>query len=140
LGFDEEQFMTVVNRIRRSISNRADAVFVRSEFDNFGSSSHVDRALKDLQAAGVLLKLGVGTYAKTKRSVLTGKLIPVKPLEVLAPQALKKLGVDVGPSKLTQAYNEGGAQIPAGIVFSTGKRRISRRLSFNESTVQYERA
>lgn len=87
------------------------------------------------------MRLGVGVYAKAKPSVLTGQPIPVRPLEVLAPEALKKLGVPVMPSRLTQDYNAGrSTQLPSGIVLNIGKRRIARKLSFNGKAVQYERA
>jgi hypothetical protein len=50
-------------------------------------------------------------------SVLWGKPIPIKSLEVLAPEALKKLGVEVAESRQTREYNAGrSTQIPAGIV------------------------
>ena len=133
--------MDISGRIKRSVRNRADAVLVRSDFAEFGSAAQVSRALRELLTDGTLLKIGLGVYAKTKTSVLSGKPIPMKPLEVLAPEALKKLGIEIGPSRLVQEYNAGkSTQIPAGIVFDTGRRRISRKLSYNGSTVQYERA
>ena len=86
-------------------------------------------------------RLGLGVYAKAKPSVLTGQPIPARPLEVLAPEALKKLGIAVTPSRLTQEYNAGrSSQLPSGIVLNTGKRRVARKLSFNSQAVQYERA
>jgi len=33
--------MNTLNRIRRSIANRGDNVFLRSEFDQFGSATQV---------------------------------------------------------------------------------------------------
>jgi hypothetical protein len=133
--------MDISGRIKRSVRNRADAVLVRSDFAEFGSAAQVSRALRELLTDGTLLKIGLGVYAKTKTSVLSGKPIPMKPLEVLAPEALKKLGIEIGPSRLVQEYNAGkSTQIPAGIVLDTGRRRISRKLSYNGSTVQYERA
>lgn len=133
--------MNVSDRIRRSIANRGDAVFVRSEFERFGSPAQVGRALSLLTEDGTLIRLGQGVYAKTKRSVLSGKPIPANPLEVLAPQALTKLGIKTGPGRLAQAYNEGrSTQLPAGIVLNTGRRRIVRKLSFNGQQVQYEHA
>jgi hypothetical protein len=91
--------------------------------------------------SGRLVKLGVGIYAKTKPSVLTGKAIPVRPVDVLAPIALQKLGVTVSPNRLGKAYNAGETtQIPAGTVINTGKRRISRRIGFGDRVVTYETA
>ena len=82
-----------------------------------------------------------GVYAKAKPSVLTGKPIPERPLEVLAPEALNKLGVTVIASRLTETYNAGhSTQVPAGIVFNVGRRRIARKLGFNGKAIQYEHA
>lgn len=77
-------------------------MFLCSEFDQFGSPAQVGRALRQLTDGGTLIRLGVGVYAKAKPSVLTGKPIPVRPLEVLAPQVLSKLGIEVLPSRLVQ--------------------------------------
>ena len=133
--------MNITDRIKRSVSNKAGDVFVRSEFLPFGSPAQVSRALSELQADGRLVKLGSGVYARAMKSKLSGKPIPVKPLEVLAPQALRKLGVKVAPSRLTKAYNSGqSTQIPSGIVINIGKQRVDRRIGFNGNLVQYERA
>jgi len=133
--------MNISNRITRSIANKGSDVFVRGEFARFGSAAQVSRALSELTARGALVRLGIGVYARTKPSVLSGRPIPSRPLEVLAPEALRKLGVQVGPSAIAKAYNAGlSTQVPAGIVLNTGKRRISRSLSFNGRSVAYERA
>lgn len=132
--------MNITDRLRRSIANRGEGVFVRGEFSRFGSTAQVGRALARLTREGVLVRLGVGVYAKAKPSVLTGQPIPTRPLEVLAPEILSKLGVAVMPSRRAQDYNTGRTtQLPSGIVLNTGRRRISRKLSFNGKTVQYER-
>lgn len=132
--------MDIVNRLRRSLANRDADVFLRAEFASFGSPAQVSRALTELQNKGVLVKLGVGVYAKAKPSVLSGKPIPAKPLEVLAPEILKKLGIQAGMSRQTREYNTGvSTQVPSGIVINTGKRRIQRKLGFNGKLVQYER-
>lgn len=132
--------MNTLNRIRRSVASRSDDVLLRSEFDQFGSAAQVGRALRVLMMDGALVRLGLGVYAKAKPSVLTGKPIPVKPLEVLAPEVLNKLGVTVTASRLTQEYNAGrSTQVPAGIVSNVGRRRIARKLGFNSKAIQYER-
>ena len=131
--------MSVENRIKRSIGLRADDVFIRSEFEKFASRAQISRALRQLVQSGRLVKLGVGIYAKAKPSVLNGKAIPVRPVDVLAPQALAKLGVDVQPSRLGAAYNTGESlQIPAGTTLNTGRRRISRKIGFGGREVMYE--
>lgn len=130
--------MNITNRILRSVSNKPGDVFLRTDFKAFGSPAQISRALNVLQSNGRLVKLGMGIYARAMPSILSGKPIPVKPLEVLAPQALRKLGVTVDASRLTKSGQS--TQITAGVVINTGKRRIIRRLGFNGIQVQYERA
>ena len=133
--------MNITDSIKRSVSNKTDVVFLRSDFKSFGGDSQVNKALGELQSKGALVKLGVGVYAKAKRSVVSGNPIPLEPLEVLAPKVLKKLGVAVQPSRQTTAYNAGTTnQVPTGVVLNIGRRRIGRKLSFNGKLVQYERA
>ena len=133
--------MNIVDRIKRSVANREADVFLRADFETFGSQAQVGRALTEMQRKGALVKLGIGVYAKAKPSVLSGKPIPIKPLEVLAPEVLKKFGVQVGEARQMREYNSGGStQIPTGVVVNIGKRRIQRKLGFNGKFVQYERA
>lgn len=133
--------MNIVDRIKRSVANQGADVFVRADFIPFGSPAQVSRALTELQSKGTLVKLGVGVYAKAKPSVLSGKPIPIKPLEVLAPEALRKLGIQVAESRQTREYNAGSStQIPTGVVLGIGKQRIQRKLGFNGTFVEYERA
>ncbi|MBT2338695.1 MULTISPECIES: DUF6088 family protein [Pseudomonas] len=131
--------MVIEERLKRSIALRKDDVFLRSEFYGFGSPAQVSRALRHLVANGVLVKLGVGVFAKAKPSVLTGKPIPVRPLEVLAPLVLQKLGVKITAGRAAREYNASDSlQLPAGIVFDTGPRRINRKLGFGGRYVVYE--
>lgn len=131
--------MILEQRMKRAIALRKDDVFLRSEVASLGSEAQVSRALRRLLDAGVIVKLGVGVYAKAKRSVLSGKPIPVRPLGVLAPLALEKMGVDVYASQMVAEYNAGKTtQIPAGNVINTGTRRVTRKLVFGQQRVQYE--
>ena len=133
--------MNITGRIRRSVRGRTDFVFRPADFLVFGSEESVKRALKELTSIGLLVKLGVGIYAKAKPSVISGKPIPVQPLEVLGPQALAKLGVRPSQSLKTAAYNSGlTAQVPVGVVVNIGKQRITRRIGFNGKFLEYERA
>lgn len=93
--------MDIESRIRRAVALRKDDVFIRAEFARFGSPAQVSRSLRQLIDAGQLVRLGLGIYAKAKPSALSGKPIPVRPVDVLIPLALKKLGVRVTPSLLS---------------------------------------
>lgn len=131
--------MSVREKVKDALRKRRSKVFLRSEFAYLGSEAQLTRALNALVAEGTMVKIGVGVYAKAKRSVLSGNPIPVQPVDVLAPQALVKMGVRVYPSRLTAEYNAGKTtQIPAGMVINTGNRRISRKLGFGNRTVEYE--
>ena len=133
--------MNITNRIRRSIRSRSELVFRPADFRPFGSEASVKRALKELTDIGLLVRLGVGIYAKAKPSVISGKPIPIQPLEVLGPQALTKLGVRLKESFQTAEYNAGrSTQVPTGIVVNIGKQRISRKIGFNGKFIKYENA
>jgi Family of unknown function (DUF6088) len=133
--------MNITDRIRRSVRGRTDLVFRPTDFLAFGSETSVKRALKELTSIGILVRLGVGIYAKAKPSVISGKPIPAQPLEILGPQALAKLGIRPRQSLQTAEYNAGRTtQVPTGIVVNVGKQRISRKIGFNGKFLQYERA
>lgn len=123
----------------QALGRKRTNVFLRAEFLDLGSEAQLSRTLRNLVDEGAVVKIGVGVYAKAKRSVLSGKPIPVEPVEFLAPEALKKLGVKVYPPRQTAEYNAGTTtQIAAGVVINTGNRRISRKLGFGPKTLKYE--
>ncbi|MGY6272130.1 DUF6088 family protein [Achromobacter denitrificans] len=131
--------MDIENRIRRAISLRKDDVFIRAEFAQFGSPAQVSRSLRRLVESGRLVKLGLGIYAKAKPSAISGRPIPVSPVDYLIPQALEKLGVRVLPTRAVREYNERKTtQVPAGLIVNTGRRRVSRKLGFGQRFVAYE--
>lgn len=132
--------MIIEERLKRAVAKRKDDVFVRADFSRFGSEAQISRVLRRLISRGVLVKLGVGVYAKAKKSVLSGNAIPVRPVGVLAPVALRKMGVKIYPSQMTREYNSGATtQIPAGNVLNTGTRRINRKLAFGNQVIAYEK-
>jgi hypothetical protein len=133
--------MNITGRIKKSIQCRTELVFLPNEFLSFGSEASVKRALKELTTQGVLVRLGFGVYAKAKLSVISGQPIPAKPLEVLAPQALTKLGIKVKESTQTAQYNSGrSTQVPTGVVVNIGRQRVTRKIGFNGTILQYEHA
>lgn len=132
--------MTKTEAVRRYIMASRSDVFLRSEFADLASERQVSRVLRALLDVGLLVRLGVGVYARAKLSSLSGNPIPVRPLTVLAPEVLEKLGLVVFPSKAVQEYNEGrSTQIPRANVINIGTRRVCRRLSFGKQVIRYER-
>ena len=132
--------MNLEARIKQAIQRRRSPVILRAELRSLCSSSQLSAALRTLQDQGVLVRIGVGIYAKAKPSVLSGKPIPISTLEVLVPLALQKLGVKVQASRRAREYNSGSTtQVPVGLIVNVGERRITRKIGFNGKFVAYER-
>jgi hypothetical protein len=128
----------IEERVARSIGRSSAEVFLRGDFKAIGSYAQVGKALNSLTRKGRLLRLGYGVYAKTRPSSLSGRPVPRMPLESLAFDALKKLGVSVQLGRAAREYMEGSTQIPARIAYDTGGRRISRKLRVGAREVFYE--
>lgn len=131
--------MEIRDRIVRSIGRKKDCVYLRQEFDKFGSRAGVNRALSRLIEEGRIVSVGKGLYAPAKKSLLTGKFIPTTTDLEFGNLALKKLGVEVFPTRAQEEYNSGKTtQVPPLIVFNVGKSRIRRKIGF-KGFVGYEK-
>lgn len=131
--------MEIRDRIVRSITRKKESVYLRNEFDKFGSRSGVNRALSQLIADGKIVRVGTGLYAPAKKSVLTGNYIPTTTELEFGNLALKKLRVKVFPTKAQKDYNSGKTtQVPPLIVFNVGASRICRKIGF-KGRVGYEK-
>ena len=131
--------MRLIERLTRSIKQRPGNVVLRSDVASFGSASQVSEALRQLQAQGLLARIGTGVYAKTRVSSVTGAVIPAGSLESLAAEALKKLGVEIRLGAAAAAYNAGmTTQIPGAVVVNTGRKRIRRRIEVGGRRLVYE--
>ena len=131
--------MKTAQRVREFVSGSNADVFLRRDFHPFGGRSQVNVALKILIGQGLLVRLSSGVYARAKPSVLSGRPIPVKPLEVLAPKILERFGVEVHAPRLVREYNAGSTQVPVGVTLAIGSRRITRRIQFGGQRVEYVR-
>lgn len=131
--------MKVQERMLLSIKKRTGNVILRSDVAGLGSPTQVSEALKGLQDKGVLVRIGTGVYAKTRRSSVTGAIIPAGSLETLAAETFRKLGVPLQTGSAAAAYNAGKTtQLPGTFVANTGRRRISRKIAVGGRTVVYE--
>lgn len=89
---------TLKSKVKYRISRNRSVVFTPKDFADLSGYDQVGRALRQLVAEGCLVKFGQGLYARAKVSSLTGKIIPERPLPVLAQQALtQKMQVEVRP-------------------------------------------
>ena len=120
------------SKVKYRIGRSRSAVFVPGDFNDLSDRDQVGRALRELVAEEVLVKFGRGLYAKAKRSSLTNKVIPVKPLPELAKEALtQKLHVEVVPENAQGRYNsKRSTQVPTGRVIAV-KGRVSRKMAYD---------
>lgn len=131
--------MKLEERLLRSIKQRKGNIILRSEIAKLGSATQLSQALKSLQARGLLVRIGTGIYSKTRKSSVTGAIIPAGSLETLAMEALQKLGVAPKLSRLAEEYNAGKTtQLPGSFVANTGQRRITRKITVGGRSLEYE--
>ncbi len=125
----------ITYRIRRSKT----PVFVRDDFKDIGGYDQVGRILSRLVKKELLIRLGYGTYARSKKSSVSGVVVPERPLPELAKELLKKLGVQTVPSSAERAYNSGkSTQVPTGLAIGV-KGRIVRRIGYNGQYISFEK-
>jgi hypothetical protein len=127
------------SKVKSRISASKASVFIPRDFFDLSDSSQVNRVLRQLIKDETLIRFGRGLYAKAKRSSLTGKLIPVKPLPELAREALsEKLKIEVISGKDLERYNDGKtSQVPTGRLV-TVKGRIPRKMAYDGKSIKFE--
>jgi hypothetical protein len=128
-------------RIARSLGiSKKKTVFLRSDFEPFGTSTRVTRALQELITEGRIIRVGRGIYVKARPSSVTGNPVPVEPLETVAHKALAALGVNVQLGSADRAYVGGLTQdVPMNIAVDVGSSRVSRRIEYGGREVKLER-
>ncbi len=134
--------LTTKQSISRAVARNTKrrAVFLRSDFEKYGSASRVTRALQDLQSEGKLIRIGYGVYTPARTSSITGARVPIKTLAELAQETLERLRADPRPGKAQQDYISGvSTQIPMGITFVTSKP-VQRKLRLGGQEVIIEKA
>jgi hypothetical protein len=126
-------------RLEKRIARKRGDVFLRVDFDDLGGYDQVGRALRQLVRKGRLMKIGQGLYTRARQSPFSDKPVPPKGLGTLT-EALQRLGVEVLPTRLEQAYNEGKTtQVPTGRVVAV-RERVRRRVGYDGVYLKFERA
>jgi len=130
---------TLESKITYRVKRSKTPVFVRDDFKDIGGYDQVGRVLRGLVKNDLLIRLGYGTYARSKKSSVSGAIVPEKPLPELAKELLKKLGIKVAPASAEKAYNSGAStQVPTGRVIGV-KGRIVRRIGYKGRYVSFEK-
>lgn len=134
----EKRLLTCV---RQRVCRCKARTFVVGDFADFAANNRYDqvlRALRMLIAAGELVRIGRGMYAKTKKQP-NGAVSLSAPLPELAKEGLSKLGIKTGESKAWRDYNEGrSTQLPNGRVIAVD-RRVRRKINYNGYALSFER-
>jgi hypothetical protein len=133
--------LSLEERIRRSLARGVRVVFLRKDFDRFGSYGQVGRALRALTRQGLLARVGYGIYVKARVSTLTGRPVPVEPLLAIGLEALRRLGVRAEEGAAIRAHAEGRSrQVPMAAVIDVGTSRVRRRIGFGSNVIRYEKS
>lgn len=110
------------NSYRKSLRDKINtlSVFTRNDLtDNYSNREQLrlNRALHTFIDEGIILKIGHGLYAKAESMHFPNgeiKSVLIEPFEVIATEALNKLGIKWELGSAIQDYNSGRTtQIPA---------------------------
>lgn len=130
---------TLEYKIRLRIKKSKAVAFVLADFLDLSDRDQVGRVLRKLVAENTLLKIGMGIFAKCRRSSFTNKIILEKDLGSVAREALNKLKIKTLPSSAELNYNDNlSTQIPTGLMIGV-TQRVSRTISYNGKSIKYER-
>jgi len=131
--------LTLSEKIESRIDRKKADVFLRADFQDLGGYDQVGLVLRKFVREGKLMKIGQGVYTRARPSIFDGGLVPVKGVTPLMTEALKKLGIETGPTKIERAADEGRTtQVPSGRLIGV-KRRVRRKLGYNGMYVRFER-
>ena len=130
---------TLEGKITYRVKRSKIPVFVRNDFKDIGGYDQVGRVLRELVKKDLIISLGYGTYARSKKSSISGKIVPERPLPELAKELLNKLSVKIVQSSAERAYNSGkSTQVPTGRVIGVNGR-IVRRIGYNGRYISFEK-
>lgn len=130
---------TLEYKIRLRIKKSKAVAFVLADFLDLSDRDQVGRVLRKLVTENTLLKIGMGIFAKCRRSSFTNKIILEKDLGSVAREALNKLKIKTLPSSAELNYNDNiSTQVPTGLMIGVTKR-VSRTISYNGKSIKYER-
>jgi len=129
----------LADRVQHFIKRLPGNVIIRSEITMLGSATQLTDALNTLIKKGIIVRIGLGIYAKTRKSSVTGAQVPAGSLETLATEALGKMGILFSVGRAAAAYNSGATtQLPGSFAVHTGNRKISRKIEVGGRRLVYE--
>lgn len=131
---------TVKERVIAKIKRSTSSVFLRKEFDRLGDYRQVSRAVNEVAASGMLVRVGFGLYARARPSTLDGKPVPTTPLLNIGLEVMQKIGVKADVGKDAKNLREGrSTQVPMLPIINVGRSRVSRKITVGKRQVVYEK-
>ena len=113
--------MNIATRMKISVANSRNNVFLSKDFMKMGSESQVRMGLQELICEKRVLRISKGVYVRAKESRLTGKVVPVNGLETVK-EAINRLGYQIKESQSIKNYNSKiSTQVPNGRTIAINK-------------------
>lgn len=128
--------MKLEKRMQAAIRGMQGNVVLRIDVAVLGGHSQVSVALYELMRKGVIVRMGIGIYAKASRNPHTGVVTPAADLEALAVEVFQRLGVSASVQIAKSGAGHSIASKDAKICVK-GRRRIRRKLSLGSRSVVY---
>ena len=113
--------MNIATRMKISVANSRNNVFLSKDFMKMGSESQVRMGFQELICEKRVLRISKGVYVRAKESRLTGKVVPVNGLETVK-EAINRLGYQIKESQSIKNYNSKiSTQVPTGRTIAINK-------------------
>ncbi|KRP47142.1 hypothetical protein [Pseudomonas poae] len=123
--------MKLEDRMQAAINGIQGNVILRTDVAKLGGHSQVSVGLDQLMRKGLIVRMGIGIYAKASRNPLTGVITPTADLETLAVEVFRRLGISAS------AGTERSTVSKDAKIWVKGSRRIRRKLSLGGRSVVY---
>ena len=122
--------MKIIDRLKRSLSQRRDRVMLRSEWASMCSPSQLTNALNQLIKEGLLIRVSSGVYTKARAGATDAALSGAE-VQALTSEAFKKLGRTIQSARTQSDQNQDV------LLVDGGRHRLSRQFRWGQASVEY---
>lgn len=122
--------MKIIERLKRSLSQRRDRVILRSEWAGMCSPSQLTNALNQLIKEGLLVRVSSGVYTKALAGANDAPLSGAE-VQALTSEAFKKLGRTIQSARTQSDQNQNV------LLVDGGRHRLSRQFKWGQASVEY---
>jgi hypothetical protein len=122
--------MKIIDRLKRSLSQRRDRVILRSEWAGMCSPSQLTNALNQLIKEGLLARVSSGVYTKALAGANDAPLSGTE-VQALTSEAFKKLGRTIQSARTQSDQNQDV------LLVDGGRHRLSRQFKWGQASVEY---